>query len=99
MVYTKPGGKMAGQSEAKQMQVELSQLRAELEQLRNQVTHLERPGRAHIHTDHPHVVRIEGVHGGRPTVRGTGVSVQTIVEQTRLGRLPEQIVDDYEGVL
>ena len=32
-------------------------------------------------------------------VRGTGVSVQTIVEQSQLGRSPQQIVEDFEGVL
>jgi len=44
-------------------------------------------------------VRSEGVHGGRPVVRGAGVSVQAIIEQTRLGRSPAQIVEDYDGVL
>ncbi len=52
-----------------------------------------------IRTEHPHIVRIEGVHGGRPTIRGTGVSVQTIVEQMQLGRTPQQIVGDFDGVL
>ena len=45
------------------------------------------------------IVRIPGVHGGRPVVRGTGVSVQTIVEQSQLGRSPQQIVEDFEDVL
>ena len=45
------------------------------------------------------VGEIEGVHGGRPTIRGTGVSVQAIVEQTHLGRSPQQIVEDFDGVL
>jgi len=54
---------------------------------------------AELNTEHQHIVRSEGVHGGRPIIRGTGVSVQTIVEQTRLGRSPVQIVEDYEGVL
>jgi len=44
-------------------------------------------------------VRLEGVHGGRPTIRGTGVSVQTIVEQTKLGRSPQQIMEDFGGIL
>lgn len=45
------------------------------------------------------IVRIPGVHGGRPVVRGTGVSVQTIVEQSHLGRSPQQFVEDFEDVL
>ncbi|MGA9350183.1 MAG: DUF433 domain-containing protein [Anaerolineae bacterium] len=52
-----------------------------------------------IRTEHPHIVRIEGVHSGRPTIRGTGVSVQTIVEQMQLGRTLQQIVEDFDGVL
>ena len=44
-------------------------------------------------------MRIEGIHDGRPTIRGSGVSVQTIVEQTKLGRSPRQIVEDFDGVL
>jgi uncharacterized protein (DUF433 family) len=91
---------MVKQTEAQQMLGELSQLREEVERLSSQ---LERLGsglmRPHIHTDHPHVIRIEGVHGGRPTIRGAGVSVQTIVEQARLGKLPDQIWEDFDGVL
>ena len=30
---------------------------------------------------------------------GAGVSVQAVIEQTRLGRSPAQIVEDYDGVL
>ncbi|MFZ2361638.1 MAG: DUF433 domain-containing protein [Anaerolineae bacterium] len=45
------------------------------------------------------IVRIPGVHGGRPVLRDTGVSVQTIVEQSQLGRSPQQIVEDFEDVL
>jgi len=32
-------------------------------------------------------------------IRGAGVTVQTIIEQTRLGRSPAQIIDDFDGVL
>lgn len=59
----------------------------------------EHPPHPLIRTDHPHVVRIEGVHGGRPTIRGTGVSVQAIVEQAHSGRSPQEIMDELDGVL
>ena len=39
------------------------------------------------------------MHGGRPLIRGTGVSVQTIIEQAHLSRSPHQIVEDFDGVL
>ena len=77
---------------------ELSWLRQEVQTLRARVEALT-PRRPSLRTEHPHIVRSEGVHGGRPIIRGTGVSVQTIVEQTRLGRSPAQIVEDYDGVL
>ncbi len=77
---------------------ELSQLHAAIESLKDRVESLGQATRR-IRTEHPHVVRIEGVHGGRPTIQGAGVSVQTIVEQTRLGLSPKQITDDFDGML
>ena len=50
-------------------------------------------------TEHPHIVRIEGHHGGDPVVSGAGISVEAIVEQTRLGLTPDGIVQLYAGVL
>lgn len=78
---------------------ELSQVRRELDSLRSSVDQLGQSIRPRTATEHPHIVRIPGVHGGRPTIRGTGVSVQTIVEQSHLGRSPQQIVEDFEGLL
>lgn len=40
-----------------------------------------------------YIVCIPGVHGDRPVLHGTGVSVQTLVEQSQLGRSPQQIVE------
>ena len=77
---------------------ELSWLRQEVQTLRSKLDALTPARPPSLRTDHPHIVRSEGVHGGRPIIRGTGVSVQTIVEQTRLGRAPAQIVEDYDGV-
>ncbi len=78
---------------------ELSWLRQEVQTLRSKLDALAPAGRPSLRTENPHIVRSERVHGGRPMVRGTGVSVQAIVEQTRLGRLPAQIVEDYDRVL
>lgn len=90
---------MSTMIEAQRVLEELSQLREEIQQLGDKVEHLGKTVRPTIRTEHPYVVRIEGVHGGRPTIRGTGVSVQTIVEQTKLGQSPQQIVEDFDGVL
>jgi uncharacterized protein (DUF433 family) len=48
-----------------------------------------------VQTEHPYIVRIEGVCGGRPIIAGTRISVRTIVERVRLGDSPEQIVQTY----
>jgi len=89
---------MTVQLDAQKVYSELGQLREEIQELRNKIEVLWQV-RSRIRTEHPHIVRIEGVHGGRPTIRGTGVSVQTIVEQAQLGRSPQQIVEDFDGVL
>jgi uncharacterized protein (DUF433 family) len=78
---------------------ELSRLHLELQTLRDRLDAMAPAARPTLRTEHAHVVRIEGVHGGRPMIRGAGVSVQAIIEQTRLGRSPAQIVEDYDGVL
>ena len=48
-----------------------------------------------VQTEHPHIVQMEGVCGGRPIIAGTRISVRTIVERVGLGDSPEQIVEDY----
>ena len=78
---------------------ELSQVRRELGSLKISVDQLGQGIRPKMATAHAHIVRIPGVHGGRPVVRGAGVSVQAIAEQSQLGRSPQQIVEDFEDVL
>jgi len=49
-----------------------------------------------IKTDHPHIIRIEGVRGGDPITREASVSVRAIVEITyRLKQTPQEIVESY----
>ncbi len=72
---------------------ELNSLKEEVRELKEMVS--KSVSRPTIRTDHPYIVRIEGVRGGEPVIRGTSISVRTIVERTRLGDSPEQIVDDY----
>ena len=64
--------------EAKQIYSELVWLRQAVESLTHKVESLtvgrEQPTLA---TDHAHIVRMQGVKGGEPIVRGKGVTVQT----------------------
>jgi uncharacterized protein (DUF433 family) len=52
-----------------------------------------------ISTEHPHIIRVQGLHGGRPIVSGKSVSVQTIVALFQQHLSPAQIVEEYGGVL
>ena len=54
------------------------------------------PGK--IRTDHPHIVRVQGVCGGRPTIEGTRLSVKLIVGWARMGMTPEEIAAQYPHV-
>ena len=90
---------MAFELDVQKIYSELSQVRRELGSLKSSVEQLGQAIRPRTATEHAHIVRIPGVHGGRPVVRGTGVSVQTIVEQSQLGRSSQQIVEDFEAVL
>jgi uncharacterized protein (DUF433 family) len=54
------------------------------------------PGK--IRTDHPHIVRVQGVCGGRPVIEGTRLSVKLIVGWARMGMTPEEIAAHYPDV-
>jgi uncharacterized protein (DUF433 family) len=86
--------------EAQRVYDELTWLRQAVEILTQQVEELaaERK-RPVLSTTHPHIVRVQGVKGAEPIIRGTGVTVQTIVALNRQGLTPEQIVEEYEGIL
>jgi uncharacterized protein (DUF433 family) len=40
------------------------------------------------------IIQEEGVRGGRPTIRGTGVTVRSVVGYYRLGQVPEEIAHE-----
>lgn len=46
-------------------------------------------------TEHPHIYTSPTIHRGEPTIRGSAISVRTIVERTRLGDPPERILQGY----
>ena len=80
-------------SNGKSRLIAKSQTRASTNKQRNR-TRLPR-----IATEHPHIIRVQNLHQGRPIVRGKSVTVQTIVALFRQSLSPEQIVEDYDGVL
>jgi uncharacterized protein (DUF433 family) len=54
------------------------------------------PGR--IQTDHPNIVRVQGVCGGHPVIEGTRLSVKLIVGWARMGMTPAEIAAQYSDL-
>ena len=46
-------------------------------------------------TDHPHIVKVQGVASSEPIILGTRIMVRTIVEQYQLGNSIEEILWDF----
>lgn len=46
-------------------------------------------------TNHPHIVKVEGVGSGEPVIFGTRIMVRKIVEQYQLGSSVEDILWDF----
>jgi uncharacterized protein (DUF433 family) len=74
---------------------ELSELRGVIQSLEAKIEQLMERDEAQLPTEHPHVICSPRMHQGEPTVRGTAITVRTIVERARLGETPEQIVEAY----
>ncbi len=85
------------ETKSQQLQAELQSLRSELSVLKEQMARYS--VRPPIATDHPHIVRIEGVQSGEPIVRGVYVTVRGIVELTQQGQTPAQIVEEHAPLL
>ena len=49
-------------------------------------------------TEHPHVVRTEGVCGGRPRIRGSRISVRTVAALHIEGESAQEIAATYPQV-
>ena len=46
-------------------------------------------------TEHPHVARVEGVHNGRPTIRGTRIPVKTLVRYIHMGMTVPEVLSGF----
>jgi uncharacterized protein (DUF433 family) len=47
-----------------------------------------------IRTEHPHIVRIEGVRGGDEVVEGSSITVWVIANYWRMGMKAEEIAEE-----
>ena len=48
-----------------------------------------------VKTEHPHIVQVEGICGGRPTVRGSRIPVWQIAVMFKAGDTPEDILEAF----
>ena len=46
-------------------------------------------------TDHPHIFTSPQLHQSEPTIRGSGITVRTIIERMRAGETPLEIYRGY----
>ncbi len=84
----------------------LEQVANELKELRQVVSVLNdkidalisNSGRAAMATEHPHIYSSPEMHQGEPTIRGTAITVRTIVERMRLGDSIDEILEGYPSL-
>ena len=91
---------MEATNEMQQVVRELRELRAEVYALGKELKQASNEDQRPVFlTEHPHIVRMQGVQGGQPIVRSKGVTVQTIIALFKQNVSPEKIVEDYDDVL
>lgn len=78
-----------------ELTLELNQVKHALQQLEQRVALVESLEPGKIRTDHPHIVRVQGVCGGRPIIEGTRISVKAIVDWAKQGLSVEEVQEQY----
>ena len=51
-----------------------------------------------LRTEHPHIVRVEGVVGGEPVIAGTRIGVAFIARLVQAGEEPAEIIVAYPHI-
>lgn len=83
---------------AERIYAELGSIREEIFALRGQVAQLANQRQEEQGTEHPHVVRRHEMHRNEPAIRGSSITVRTVVERARLGESPEQIAEAFPAL-
>ena len=78
-----------------ELTVTVEALQETISQLDRRLAQVESRAPGKIRTDHPHIVRMQGVCGGRPVIEGTRISVKTIVGWVRMGMSSSEIEAQY----
>jgi uncharacterized protein (DUF433 family) len=85
-------------AQVKEFEVQINNVWKAITRLEARVAEIDAREPGKIRTDHPHIVRVQGVCGGRPVIEGTRLSVKLIVGWARMGMTPEEIVAYYPAV-
>ena len=67
----------------------------EVNDMKTQTNEARYHGKPIERTDHPHIVKVQGVASGEPIILNTRLMVRTIVEQYQLGSTIEDILWDF----
>jgi uncharacterized protein (DUF433 family) len=78
-------------NEMKEIVRELGELREQVRELREVVD----KSQAYTITEHPHIYTSAQMHNGEPTIRGSSITVRTIIECTRIGESVDEILEAY----
>ena len=78
-------------SEIQEIVRELREIKEQVRALREKVD----TSQGYVVTEHPHIYTSEKMHRGEPTIRGTALTVRTIVEATRIGGSIDEILEAY----
>ncbi len=49
-------------------------------------------------SEHPHIIKVQGVCGGRPIIKGTRTPIQAIIEYYRLGMATDEILTELPHI-
>jgi len=86
---------MSAKVEAERIYAELGSIRQELIAVKTQLAQMVEARKMGGPTGHPYIIRNSRMHHGEPTIDGSSITVRTVIERTRLGDTPEQIVEAY----
>lgn len=82
-------------STVKELANQITEMRHKVNELQTRVAKIEKGEVGKIRTDHPYIVRVQGVCGGRPIIEGTRITVKLIVGWVRLGMTTAEIATEY----
>jgi uncharacterized protein (DUF433 family) len=86
---------MSNTVEVERVYDELGLIRQELVEVKAQLAEIVEANKRERSVRHPHIVRRADLHRGEPTVQGSSITVRTIVERTKMGDTPEEVVEAY----